>query len=165
MSTYIEKSRKTIPPLLSTTWGIHAPYNLMMPLKKNDKVHYPPGCNAVAMAQIVFYYAKKYYKNDTVFTVGNCGSTFKDKSNYNPTEGESTSITRTYRWDIIKNSNNYHEYGTVPTSSWSTNKFVVNNNTSAAEVAKLMYDCMRSTGSYSKDGVAVYAYGNISAGV
>jgi len=54
-----------VQPMLRTTWGQGAPYNLLCPN------NYPSGCVATAMAQIMYYYKYPTHGKGSVWDSGN----------------------------------------------------------------------------------------------
>lgn len=50
------KIKPSVAPMLKTTWGQNAPYNLQCPLASGKNAHCKTGCVATAMAQVMKYY-------------------------------------------------------------------------------------------------------------
>lgn len=48
--------KPSVTPMLKTTWGQNAPYNLQCPLAPGENAHCKTGCVATAMAQVMKYY-------------------------------------------------------------------------------------------------------------
>lgn len=63
---YQPKERAAIAPLISSSWGQDAPYNLMCPKDPTTKTVCPTGCVATAMAQVMNYHK---YPEQTIATI------------------------------------------------------------------------------------------------
>jgi Peptidase C10 family. len=71
--------KPTVEPLLKTTWNQWFPYNEKCPTL--DGEHYPTGCGATAMAQVLYYYRYPYalgYSSDLVYATFEWGNMLPD---------------------------------------------------------------------------------------
>ena len=85
-------SRSEVNPLLNDNWSQYAPYDLLSPVY--DGIRCPPGCVAVAMAQIMYYYK---------WPVGVVDSIPPHINRYNSRLVEGVPST-SFKWDLMKPS-------------------------------------------------------------
>ncbi|MBS5614717.1 MAG: C10 family peptidase, partial [Prevotella buccalis] len=114
-----DKIKPSVTPMLKTTWGQNAPYNLQCPLAPGKNVHCKTGCVATAMAQVMKYYGYPARGQGSVsYTyVGDDGLTYFVETDFSKS---------TYDWEKMKDA---YTYG---------------DNSSDEEkqaVAKIMADC------------------------
>lgn len=55
-ATMQQTDHPAIAPLMSTTWDQDEPYNYLCPMDSYGYMHYPTGCGATAMAQVLKYH-------------------------------------------------------------------------------------------------------------
>ena len=113
------KIKPSVAPMLKTTWGQNAPYNLQCPLAPGKNVHCKTGCVATAMAQVMKYYGypARGQGNVSYAYKGGDGLTHIVETDFSKS---------TYDWEKMKDA---YTYG---------------DNSSEEEkqaVAKLMADC------------------------
>ena len=133
-ATQYDGFKAVVEPLVSCKWNQGAPYNLLTPVMKNGK-HYVTGCVATAMAQVM-YYNQYPAKGQNIHTY-----TFAP-------EGQNSLVLtvdyskETYDWSIMRD-----------TYSGS------DNDASASEVAKIMYDLGVSVSmQYNESGSGAFSY-------
>ena len=113
------KIKPSVAPMLKTTWGQNAPYNLQCPLAPGKNVHCKTGCVATAMAQVMKYYGYPAHGQGSVSYayVGSDGLTYFVETDFSKS---------TYDWEKMRDA---YTYG---------------DNSSDEEkqaVAKIMADC------------------------
>lgn len=55
----LEKTKKTIAPLITSMWGSGYPYNSKTPMNSSTGLHSGLGCGTVALSQLMYYYKKQ----------------------------------------------------------------------------------------------------------
>lgn len=128
--------KETIEPLVKTTWGQGAPYNSLCPTYTSGSasVHYPTGCVATAMSQIM-----NYYQHPVSGTGSKSYSFSPDGTNAYVLSVDFTQSV--YDWSNLLNSYTGTNY----------------TEEQANAVAKLMYDCGISLEmSYTASGSGAY---------
>ena len=118
------KIKPSVAPMLKTTWGQNAPYNLQCPLVPGKNVHCKTGCVATAMAQVMKYYGYPAHGQGSVrYTYeGGDGLAYIVETDFSKS---------TYDWEKMKDA---YTYG---------------DNSSEEEkqaVAKIMADCGAAVG-------------------
>ncbi len=113
------KIKPSVAPMLKTTWGQNAPYNLQCPLAPGKNVHCKTGCVATAMAQVMKYYGYPAHGQGSVSYayVGNDGLTYFVETDFSKS---------TYDWEKMREA------------------YTPGDNSSDEEkqaVAKIMADC------------------------
>ena len=113
------KIKPSVAPMLKTTWGQNAPYNLQCPLAPGKNVHCKTGCVATAMAQVMKYYSYPARGQGSVSYayVGNDGLTYFVETDFSKS---------TYDWEKMRDA------------------YTPGDNSSEEEkqaVAKIMADC------------------------
>ena len=162
---YKDKYKKTIPPLLSTNYGNTAnAASLVMPSITGD-IHFTPGCSALALSQIIYYWNSQLYDDNQLFSVRNGswkitkdGTTSLGKVDLigNDCSGYDDTKERKIQWSKIPLKRNYLDNPTITSTYNATSKTykLSGAKTGDSEFAQFQLDCALSLPSHfsGKDG-------------